>query len=129
MPLVAFGLAVAASLAVLFVPLASRQEACSATPSDNAAPAAPCKERVSHVTLIEEEGPSLLPVVAVPLAIAGIGFGLARTRWGRPAALTSGTLLTLFAVLTGFSIGLFYLPAAIALFMATSRLPQSRVTA
>ena len=47
-------------------------------------------------------------------------------RWARRAASTVAWILVAFALITGFSIGLLVLPAAIALVMAASLTPVAR---
>jgi hypothetical protein len=131
LPFVACLLAVLASLIVLFVPLGSSESSCTviapaeghATPSDTTPS---CDQRVTRVSLVDEEGPGILIVVAIPVVIAGVALALYRTRWGRSAATAGGTLISLFSLLGAFSIGFFYLPSAIALFFASSHLPHPK---
>ena len=46
--------------------------------------------------------------------------------WARRAASTMAWLLVVFAVITGFSIGMFVLPGAVVLVLAASLTPVSR---
>lgn len=125
MPVVAFGLTLAASVALLLAPTVERQESsCGVTgstartlPTDQPA----CVDRVSHVNLLQEEGISVVFVLAVPVVVAGLALALQWTRWSRNAALGAGTVLALLAVLGAASIGLFYLPGAVAFLIGVSR--------
>ncbi len=65
-------------------------------------------------TLIGENGPWILLYLAVPIVITGFGF--IAIRGGHPRrALLLGILLLVLCVVAAFSIGLFYLPAAMVL--------------
>jgi hypothetical protein len=56
-------------------------------------------------------------LLLVPVAIAGLPLLVRRPGW----RLGSAALLTLLCFLAGFSIGLFYVPAAIAMWVAAKR--------
>jgi hypothetical protein len=80
---------------------------------------------------ILEENPERLVLVAVaaPLVLASAVWLLLHVAcrfdaiWARRAASVLAWLLVAFAVITGFSIGLFVLPAAIALVAAAALTP------
>jgi hypothetical protein len=124
MAFIAFGVALVASVGLLLAPTGERQEsACGVTASALGTVSAnqpACVDSVSHVSLLQEEGVRVLLVLAIPVTVAGIALALQWTRWGRPAALTAGTLLVGFSVLGLASIGLFYLPSGIAMLLASS---------
>ncbi len=71
----------------------------------------------SSYTLLEEEGPGLLVVLAIPvvLALAGVIGAATQRAW-----LTTGAagVLVVGVLLGAASIGLFFVPAAIALLLA-----------
>jgi hypothetical protein len=121
-PFVAFGLVLVASLGLLLAPLGEREGSCSVTAnSGQAATTQPgCEDRTTHVSLLQQEGGWVLFVAAVPVLVAAVPLGLRRTRWRRNAALVAGTLLVAFSVVGAASIGLFYLPGAVAMFMAAT---------
>ena len=78
-----------------------------------------------QASLLAENGLWALGLLAIPLALTGLGvFGAARRLrvllWG-----VAGVLLA-FSVLSSMTIGLFYLPAAIALLVAAWSCPSSR---
>jgi hypothetical protein len=78
-----------------------------------------------------EENPDAAVAVAVPLVLAATVWLLLHVacRYNAIGARRAGTvlawLLVAFAVITGFSIGLFVLPVAIALVAAAARTPVS----
>jgi hypothetical protein len=123
MAFVAFGLALAASVALLLAPTGERQESsCRVTGSTVGTlqtDQPTCVDRVSHVSLLQEEGIGVVPVLAVPVVVAGIALALQRTRWSRTAALVAGTLLVAFCLVGIASIGIFYLPSGVAMFVAS----------
>lgn len=61
-----------------------------------------------------------MPILAVPVVLAAIPVALQRTRYVRGARIVAGTLLMAFVVVTGFSIGLYYLPSAVAMTVAAT---------
>lgn len=74
----------------------------------------------SKTTLLEENGRAVLMVLSVPVLITLTPL-LTRGRSHRRAwLLASAITLTVLCVLAGFSIGLLYLPAAVALWIATA---------
>jgi hypothetical protein len=76
-----------------------------------------------------EENPDAIVAVAAPLVLAAIVWVLLHlacrydARWARRAATGLAWLLVAFAVITGFSIGLFVLPVAVALVAAAALTP------
>lgn len=120
--------ALAAAAVVLFVPLGSGLsveavesiegvEGIGGMQSDESAEAVSGTSIRSSYTLLEEEGPGLLVVLAIPvvLALAGVVGAVTQRAW-----LTTGAACLLFAgvLLGAASIGLFFVPAAIALGLA-----------
>jgi hypothetical protein len=63
----------------------------------------------SGQTLAQVNGPSALVIIAIPVAIALSALVVRRLK--TPAAVA----MCLFVILSGFSIGLFYLPSAVLL--------------
>ena len=78
-----------------------------------------------------EENPDATVALAAPLAVAAVVWLLLHVacrhdaRWARRAGSILAWLLVAFAVITGFSIGLFVLPVAIALVAAAKHTPVS----
>jgi hypothetical protein len=107
---VSFALALAASVAWMLVPASTSVSTVASTSGVQHGPT------VTHETLVAATGWRVLWVLAVPVAIAGIGLA-ARRRW---ALMPGAVLLWLFVVATGFSIGLSYLPAAAAMVVAAA---------
>jgi len=78
-------------------------------------------------TLLEQNGAWVLLLLCLPVTVAAIGLvGAARRNrllvWA-PAAVLLG-----FSLLAGFSIGLFYVPAAVALLLAAVTVQRSGET-
>jgi hypothetical protein len=97
---ISFGLAVAVSGLLLVLP--SYSVWSSESPS------------VRHATLLQVNGPRVLIALAIPVLIALVPVVLPKF-WVRIAA---ALVLATFAILGGFSIGLFYAPSAVTMFLA-----------
>jgi hypothetical protein len=92
----------------------------------------------TSASLIEQNGMDVLGLLALPVVIAAVGFATSfwRATAGKVALWTSAVLLALFALGTGFTVGMFYLPAGFTLVLAAvvartankRRSPRSRVT-
>jgi primosomal replication protein N len=111
-------LAVAASVAWLIIP-AYTGETADVTELPSGAPHVQVSR--THSTLIEVNGPRVLVALAFPVlvALAPLLFPHRSLRIG--AAVVLGA----FAIVSGFSIGLFYLPSAAA--MLAAALSRKRV--
>ena len=68
-------------------------------------------------TLITENGLWVLVPLCIPIVLAALGL-IAAARSRRALAWVLGGVLLGFVVLSGFTIGLFYLPAAITLLLS-----------
>ena len=76
-------------------------------------------------TLITENGLWVVVPLCIPIVLAALGLIAVTTRRRTLVWVLGGVLLG-FVVLTGFSIGLFYLPAAIALLLSAGLTDSSR---
>ncbi len=114
----AFSLVAAVALAV--APLGSQQEAVVSSPGSTATAG-----RVEHVSLLQHEGASVLVPLAVPIAIAALGVVAGLFRRPRPVRAVAAGLLVVFVMLGAMSIGLFYLPSAVAMVVATVQTKQT----
>ncbi len=113
--LVSLVLAVAASAFALFGPTGRYEEGMEeAVPEGSLAP-----QRVTETgwtTLLGqirsgEEDASVLVWLVVPIAVATVPVVLAKTRFDPAARTVAAVLLLAFSFVTGFSIGLFYMPS------------------
>jgi hypothetical protein len=104
-------LAVAAAAVLLVIPT-GRAESCFVGIGEETV----CSSR--STTLPETEGWDVLGLLAIPVVLAGAPLMLGSTRLRRPALVVSSALLLVFAALGAASIGLFYLPAAVAMVVA-----------
>ena len=102
---------IALSLLWLFVP-AGQSESMSVS-SDGTT----VTESSTH-TLVEVEGVSVLLVLAVPVVLAGIAVAAARATRACGIRFACGGLLMAGCLLGAASIGLPYVPAAVALFLS-----------
>ena len=71
-------------------------------------------------TLLDQNGPRILPALAIPLLLAGAPFATRTPRSRRIAALICGILLAIFAFLTSWTIGTYYFPPALALVLSAA---------
>ena len=69
-------------------------------------------------SLLETEGQTVVIVLAVPVVLVSVAVVAQSTSWRRQARIGSGALLLLVALLGAMSVGLPYLPAAVALLVA-----------
>ena len=74
-------------------------------------------ERQFCESLVEANGMSVLGVLALPVLLAGVGL-VAVGRRRRSILVTVMAAMVAFCVLAAASVGLFYLPAAVALVIA-----------
>jgi hypothetical protein len=72
-------------------------------------------------TLVEHEGTWVLWLLGGLVAVPALTLAAQRTRLAAPARVVGATALGGFALLAGFSIGLLYLPAALAMVAAAMR--------
>lgn len=79
----------------------------------------PVSEERACFSLLEAEGSSILIPLAIPVALAAAGAVALRFR-KRVLVWVSATLLLMFSLLTGFSIGLFYIPSSLLLLLAAA---------
>lgn len=108
--LVALLLTVAAGLFLAFYPV---YQGVSATGSSSGVTTISSE----RATLVTENGFWMIVVLCLPIVLAALGL-LAVARRRRVLAWVLGGALLGFVVLSGFTIGLFYLPAAIALLLS-----------
>ena len=112
----ALALALLASAVLLVVPAYTGVRASAAvTPGGAAGPRPP---EVRRATLLEFNGPGVLGALAVPVVLTGLPVAANWTALRTASRVLAALLLTGFALATGFSVGLFYLPAAGALLAA-----------
>jgi hypothetical protein len=82
-------------------------------------------ERSERASLLAENGMWALGLLAVPVFLAGLGvFGAARSH--RVVLWCVAVVLLVFSIISGMTIGLFYLPAAVALLVAAALCTSSR---
>lgn len=115
LPIVTFAVALATAAVLTVVPAYSG-ESCATTAGGTAV----CTS--SSETLVEHEGATVLLVLLVPAAIAALGVA-------RPTRMVLQGLaiaLTVCVVLGAASIGMFYVPTAVAAFVAALRSPGAR---
>jgi hypothetical protein len=72
-------------------------------------------------SLLQTEGISILLPASLPVLIALVPVSFAASRYARRAEVVSALLLVGFVVVAGFSIGLFYLPAALTAILVARR--------
>jgi hypothetical protein len=110
--------ALAASVALLWLPL---YQGLSVRTQTGAAWQRGAERRA---TLREVNGPAVYGLLAAPVGLAAIPLVLRRYRVWRRAVQATAVLLIAFVLLTGFSVGFFYAPSALA--MAVAALKELR---
>ena len=113
---IALALAGAASLLLLVMPV--YRSVRSSAVVDAGAEARTVVITVSHTTLLQQNGPAVLLILGAPVLITLVPFILRRVTRRLAWRLAPAIVLTALCILTGFSIGLFYLPAAVGLWIA-----------
>jgi hypothetical protein len=120
-----FALALVASLILLFVPTGTTSSSfCSVAPaptSPGGTPGSPtCTSSETHPSLVDEQGWGVAIPLSIPVVVAGIPVAVTKTRARRPASIAATSLLLAFTILGAASVGIFYLPSAVAMIVAAS---------
>ena len=76
-------------------------------------------------TLLASAGPGVLVPLAVPVLVAGAGVVAGRSRHARGVRLAAGGLMLGACLAALLSVGLFYVPAGVALIVAGSLTPAA----
>lgn len=113
----AFALALTASLVLLFAPLGTEVQAAAPRPNGSSGMAGE-DATVRHPSLLEIQGWSVAVPLSAPVLIAGAGV-LATRHGSRRSLVVIAFLLGAFVVLGALSIGVFYVPAAVAAVVAS----------
>ena len=112
-------LATAATAALLVVPFYTGVRATAvAVPGQTAPPVPVVATRTA--TLVEVNGPGVLVVLAIPIALPVLALAAGKSRFRRATHVVGALLLVGFCLLTGFSVGLFYVPTALAMVVAAA---------
>ena len=106
-------LAVAASLAWLFVPTGRYV-------SGSVDSAGQVEVTSGSTTLVESEGAGVIALLAIPVVVFGLALAVASYPQRRRVWIWVASTTTVGALVTGFSIGLFYLPAVALLWVAVA---------
>lgn len=117
---VSFLLAAAASTFWLLAPAVAIVSGGTATTGAVGPPPPPPSVEVDRQTLLEQSGddPQTMGMLALPVALAALTLALNGTRLRVPARAVAAALLLTGSILAGFSIGLPYLPSALAMTVA-----------
>lgn len=119
-------LALAAGTALLFLASGQGCVARSVTTGRGEIEATPTT--CEPTTLLESQGTEVVWILLIPIAFAAFPLLMSATSKVRLARATSATLLFGFALLGMFSIGLFYVPAALLMVAAASVQPGRRTS-
>jgi hypothetical protein len=126
--LAAFALAVAASGALAFLPTTSEEYAVQTVSSSKGNEVRRVEGGTVHRTLLDSEGPSVLIPLAIPVGLTGVAAAVRRGRTARRVTLGATILLAAFCFLGAMSIGMFFVPAAVAMGFSLRRAPPPRRT-
>ncbi len=122
----AFVLALTTSVLLLVVPVYKSVSSSAVVEGSKSSQTETTK--TSEHTLLEQSGPAVLVALIPPVLITLIPL-LVRPSARRPWLLASAITLSVLCILAGFSIGLLYLPAAVALWVATAISGRAQRTA
>lgn len=129
-----FALAALASVAFVFLPVIGGQERSGGLSAESGrvtigpsgSPAAQSAEGDSSgSTLPERQGLGIVGVLAIPVVISGVAAALSGVRQRRVVQGVAAALLVGWVLLGLASVGLFYVPSALAMVIA-ARLPSAR---
>jgi hypothetical protein len=112
MAVIALIAALGASVMLLFLPIYSG----TTTPPVNVNTGVATGQPVAmSATLLEVNGPRVFIPLVIPVVLAGLGLlaVLRAKRWRLLFVWIAAFLLAVFVLITGFSIGMFYVPAMI----------------
>ena len=112
-------LASLASAFWLFVPTVAYEEAGGGAEAGSSPVEVVPVER-GRSTLLEEEGSGVLIALAIPVAVAALALAVDRTRARRVSRTAAAVLLAAFSFVALFSIGLSYVPSALAMVAAAA---------
>jgi hypothetical protein len=113
LPTASFLLAVGAFVVLLVVPLYASVSTTFASEGGG-------QLRRDSLTLLEVEGPRVVPLLAVPVLVASVPV-LVRGRANRAARVLSAVVLLFLTVLAAASVGIFFLPSAAVMVAAAAR--------
>ena len=116
--LIAPGLALLAAVAAVFLPV---QHSVASVSVPDALQTV--QVETSYRSLLATEGASVILAAGLPVLIALLPLAFAAGRQARRVEILSIILLSAFVILAGFSIGLLYLPAALAAIVVSRRSP------
>ena len=114
--LVAPGLALLACLAAVFLPV--HQTVVS---QSGPGPKHTLELEFAYRSLLQTECASILLAAGLPVVVALLPLVFAASRHARWVELGAAVLLSLFVIVAGFSIGPYYLPAALAAILVAGR--------
>jgi hypothetical protein len=115
--LIATALAVAGALAILFLPLGRVESVAPVRPGE--AQNEPQHEHTeTRVSLFEAQGWRVVLIAAIPVALAALTLPFREGPAARVARGGAAGLLTIFFVLGLISIGIFFIPAAVVMWVA-----------
>jgi hypothetical protein len=114
--IVAPALALLAAVAAVFLPVQH-----TVMSQSGPGPRQTLELETAYRSLLHTEGISILFAAGLPVLIALVPQIFAASRHGRRAEIISAVLLGAFVVVAGFSIGFFYLPAALAAILVARR--------
>ena len=119
--LAAFALAALATGFLLVAPVVMQQsvsQSVAAVPAGTPVTTGASAE-MRHLTLVESQGPQVVAMLLIPVAIAGLPLAV---RWSpllwRATRIITAVLLAGWVLITGFSVGLLYAPSALAMLAA-----------
>lgn len=115
--LIGTGLAFAVSLLLIVIPISTRESRMVNVDGTETV----IVTKGYFTTLAGQEGIGVLPILIAPVAISAAPLATHGTGRHRKWRIGCAALLTALCVMAGFSVGMFYLPAAAAMWWAAAR--------
>ena len=109
-------IALAATAFLLLTPFYTGTHTTTTTVPGQAAP--PPVVETRSATLLEVNGPAVLIPLTIPIALPALALAATSSRFRRLAYAVAAFLLLVFCLLSGFSIGMYYVPASIAMLIS-----------
>ena len=119
--LIAPGLAVLAAVVAVLLPIQH-----TVISQSGPGPLQTLELETAYRSLLQTEGASVLVAAGLPVLVALLPLAFAAGRHARRVEIGSAVVLSAFVLVAGFSIGLFYLPAALAAVLVARRASTPR---
>jgi hypothetical protein len=105
---------------MFLAPLGTQVDVSAIPPSGSSDQVSPSDPEVTHPSLLAHEGWKVALPLSVPVLLGGAGLWAAR-RHVRPLLVAVAVVLGAFVALGALSVGIYYLPAEVAMIVAIGK--------